>query len=99
MILSKTIKRVTAYIRYVMFRDERGEIENTAEHEYTINGVRYIVDSVFQNEENGKNTLKDRIKMILENEFSYLTSSDSGVTMATNDKRSSAEKEDNYADE
>ena len=50
-------------------------------------------------EENGKNTLKDRIKMILENEFSYLTSPDSGVTMATNDKRSSAEKEDNYADE
>lgn len=98
MILSKTLKRVTAYIRYVMFRDERGEIEN-GNHEYTINGVRYFVDSVFQTEENGKNSLKDRIKMILENEFSYLTSSDSGVTMATNDKRSSAEKEDNYADE
>ena len=99
MFLSKTIKRVTAYIRYVMFGDERGEIENTAEHEYTINGVRYIAESAFISSEKDSTTLKERICRILLNEDLYLTSRNSGVTMATNDKRSSAEKEDNYADE
>ena len=34
------------YARFVLFRDERGEIEN-GEHEYTINGVRYIAESAF----------------------------------------------------
>lgn len=93
MILSKTLKRVTAYIRYVMFRDERGEIEN-GEHEYTINGVRYIAESAFISPEKDSTTLKERICRILLNEDLYLTSRNPGVTMTTKCVCSSAEKEE-----
>ena len=74
----------------------------SAPHEYVINGVRYVVESRFQNLEskNNKNTLlKDRIENYLTSDFADLPSNNKESIMNTEYDCTAAEKEVNNAAE
>ena len=74
----------------------------SAPREYVINGVRYVVESRFQNLEskNNKNTLlKDRIENYLTSDFADLPSDDKNSIMNTEYDCTTAEKEVNNAAE
>ena len=65
------------------------------EHEYTVNGVKYIVSSVFKpfDLKNMKDTLADAIEKYIKNDLAEWTSDENGGIMDT-DCVSTAGKED-----
>ena len=65
------------------------------EHEYTVNGVKYIVSSRFKplDFKNIKDTLTDTIEKYIKNDLADLTDLDKGSTMNT-ECVSTAGKED-----
>lgn len=83
-------------LRFFIIIDDRGECDASlkAQQEYVVNGVTYLVESVFMSPEKNKPTLRSQIKRLIENEYSYLTNENSPGTMATKCVCSAAEKED-----
>ena len=70
----------------------------TKPQEYVINGVRYVVESRFQNPKE-KTMLKDRIGNYLTSDFADLPSNDKDSIIDTEYDCTAAEKEDNNAAE
>ena len=65
------------------------------EHEYTVNGVKYIVDSVFRpfDLKNFKNTLAKAVEKYIKNDLADWTNDEKGGIMST-ECVSTAGKED-----
>ena len=65
------------------------------EHEYTVNGVKYIVDSVFRpfDLKNFKNTLAEVVEKYIKNDLADWTNDEKGGIMST-ECVSTAGKED-----
>ena len=65
------------------------------EHEYTVNGVKYIVDSVFKpfDLKNFKNTLAEVVEKYIKNDLADWTNDEKGGIMST-ECVSTAGKED-----
>ena len=76
--------------KYIMLADKLGE------QEYTVNGVRYIVDSCFQTTKIADNpSIADRFKRIVTSDVIPLSVEDTDATMESECVCSTAGKEDN----
>ena len=76
--------------KYIMLADKLGE------QEYTVNGVRYIVDSCFQTTKIADNpSIADRFKRIVTSDVVPLAIEETDATMESEYVCSTAGKEDN----
>lgn len=71
--LLNIFNRIKGFVVSIL-SDTRGEVVNTDDSIYVINGVRYVVSTRFSKTEN--KTMKEKISAFIGSDFAHLTNAD-----------------------
>lgn len=78
--LLNIFNRIKGFVVSIL-SDTRGEVVNTDDSIYVINGVRYVVSTRFSKTEN--KTMKEKISAFIGSDFAHLTNADDMNTINT----------------